>query len=90
VSLLNTLMAMLLLYVSLDRCDPELNHFLISVAYANGESLPISKVIAESLRSQKWKDITYRLLLEPKPSSSDCLTPKLQNFGMRLMEVPRY
>jgi hypothetical protein len=80
--------AMLLLCVSLDRCDPELNNFLISVAHANGESLPISKVLAESLRSEKWKDLISRLLLEPKTSSSDCLTPELQNFGMGLMEVP--
>jgi hypothetical protein len=78
--------AVLLLCVSLDRCDPELNHFLILVAYANGESLPISKVLAESLRSEKWKGLIHKFFLEPANLPA-FLNPELQNFGKQLIEV---
>jgi hypothetical protein len=77
--------AMLLLCVSLDECDPEIINFLISIAHSNDEYLPISKVLAKSLRSQKWKDIIRRLLVEPT-NSSTCLNAKLRKFGIDLME----
>jgi hypothetical protein len=78
--------AMLLLCVSLDRCDFEIIDFLISVAHSNDEYLPISKIIGESLRSQKWKDMIRRILLESSSSSSAHSNPKLKKFGMELME----
>jgi hypothetical protein len=78
--------AMLLLCVSLDQGDPEMINFLISAAQFNDEYLPISKMIAESMQSQKWKDIIHRLLLEPTKSPA-CSNRELQNFGMELLKV---
>lgn len=77
--------AMLLLCVSLDQCDPEIINFLISIAQSNDEYLPIAKMIAESMRSEKWKNLIYKLLLEPTKSPT-CSNLELQNFGMALLK----
>lgn len=84
--------AMLLLCVSLDRCDPEIVSFLISIAYCNDEHIPISREINECQRSQKWRDTIYRILLDPTASGYARLgkvhasrTPELQRLGMELM-----
>jgi hypothetical protein len=57
--------AMLLLCVSLNRCDPEIVSFLISMAYCNNEYWPLSKEIDECQLSQKWRDTIDRILLDP-------------------------
>jgi hypothetical protein len=57
--------AMLLLCVSLNRCDPEIVSFLISMAYCNNEYLPLSEEINECQRSQKWRDTINQILLDP-------------------------
>jgi hypothetical protein len=56
--------AMILLCVSLNRCDPEIVSFLISMAYCNNEYLPLSKEINECQRSQKWQDMIDQILLD--------------------------
>jgi hypothetical protein len=76
--------AMLLLCVSLDRCNPEIVSFLISMAYCNSEYIPISREI-DCQRSQKWRDTISRILLNPTASDSARLNPELQNLGMELM-----
>jgi hypothetical protein len=76
--------ATLLLCVSLGQCDPETINFLISVAHFDNEYLPISKVIAESMESQKWKNIICSLLLKSTKSSA-CVHPDLQTFGTTLI-----
>jgi hypothetical protein len=55
----------LLLCVSLNRCDPEIVSFLISMAYCNHEYIPIFKEINDCQRSQQWRDTIYRILLDP-------------------------
>jgi hypothetical protein len=55
--------AMLLLCVSLNRCNPEIVSFLISMAHHN-EYLPLSKEISECYLSQKWHDMIDRILLD--------------------------
>lgn len=77
--------AMLLLCVSLDRCDPEIISFLISMAYCNHEYIPISKEIDECQLSQKWRDTIYRILLDPTVLNFDRSNPDLQSLGMDLM-----
>jgi hypothetical protein len=78
--------AMLLLCVSLDWDKPEMVSFLISVAYSNDEYLPISKVISESLRSQKWKNLIREILLDPTAPQFAQSNSKLQKFGIMLTE----
>jgi hypothetical protein len=56
--------AILLLCVSMNRCDPEIVSFLISMAYCNNECLPLSEEINECQRSQKWRDTINRILLD--------------------------
>jgi hypothetical protein len=77
--------AMLLLYVSLERCDPEVVSFLIAVARANDKYIPISKILNESQRSQKWKDTIHRMLLAPTAPQYTRSNPKLRRFGMELI-----
>jgi hypothetical protein len=80
--------AMLLLCVSLDRCNPEIVSFLISMAYCNHEYIPISREIARCQLSQKWRDTIYRILLDPTASDYARLSPELQSLGMELMGDP--
>jgi hypothetical protein len=77
--------AMLLLYVSLDRCNPEIVNFLISMAYCNYEYIPIFKEIDDCQLSQKWRDTIYRILLDPTASDYARLNPELQSLGMELI-----
>jgi hypothetical protein len=93
--------AMLLLCVSLDRCNPEIMSFLISIAYCNHEYIPIFKEINDCQLSQKWRDTIYRILLDPMAPDdarsgrayavhNDRLSPtrsnpELQSLGMELM-----
>jgi hypothetical protein len=85
--------AMLLLCVSLDRCNPEIVSFLISMAYCNHEYIPISKEIAECQLSQKWRDTIHRILLDPtapdyaRSGKAYALrsNPELQHLGMEIM-----
>jgi hypothetical protein len=93
-------LAMLLLCVSLDRCNSEIVSFLISMAYCNHEYIPISKEI-DCQRSQKWRDAIYRILLDPTApdyarlgkahasvqadASQTRSNPELQRLGMELM-----
>ncbi len=76
--------AMLLLCVSLDRCDSEVVSFLISMAYCNHEYIPISKEI-ECQRSKKWQDRIYRILLAPTASDYARVNLDLQSLGRELM-----
>jgi hypothetical protein len=84
--------AMLLLCVSLDRCNPEIVSFLISMAYCNSEYMPISREIDCQL-SQKWRDTIHRILLDPTIPDSDRSgkahalrsNPDLQRLGMEIM-----
>jgi hypothetical protein len=62
--------AMLLLCVSLNRCNPEIVSFLISMAYCNNEYRPLSKEIDECQLSQKWRDTIDRILLDS--TAPDC------------------
>jgi hypothetical protein len=77
--------AMLLLCVSLDRCDPEVVSFLIAVAHTNDEYIPISKILNESLRSQEWKDTIHCILLDSTASQYTRSNPELRKFGMELI-----
>jgi hypothetical protein len=76
---------MLLLCVSLDRCSPEIIRFLISVAHTYDESIPISKILNESLRSQKWKDIIRSMLLDTTAPQYSRSNPELRKFGIELI-----
>jgi hypothetical protein len=84
--------AMLLLCVSLDRCNSEIVSFLISMAYCNSEYIPISREI-ECQLSQKWRDKIDHILLDPTIPDSDRsgkvhaarTYPDLQSLGMELM-----
>jgi hypothetical protein len=76
--------AMLLLCVSLDRCEPELVNFLIFMAYCNSEYIPISREIDCQL-SQKWRDKIDRILLNPMASSYARSNSDLQNLGRELI-----
>jgi hypothetical protein len=58
--------AMLLLCISLDQCDPEIVSFLILIAYCNHEYIPIFKEINDCQLSQKWQDTINRILLDPR------------------------
>jgi hypothetical protein len=77
--------AMLLLCVSLDRCDPDVVSFLIAVARTNDEYLPIAKILKESLRSQKWKDTIHCMLLDPTTPQYIRSNLELKRFGMELI-----
>jgi hypothetical protein len=85
--------AMLLLCVSLDRCEPGIVRFLISMAHCNSEYIPISKEINDCQLSQKWRDKIDQILLDPMASSYARLgkahasrsNPELQNLGRELM-----
>jgi hypothetical protein len=77
--------AMLLLCVSLNRCDPEIVSFLISMAYCNNEYLPLSKEIDECQLSQKWRDMIDRILLDPTVLNYAQLNTDLQSLGIELM-----
>jgi hypothetical protein len=85
--------AMLLLCVSLDRCNLEIISFLISIAYCNHEYIPISKEINDCQRSQKWRDTIDRILLDPT-AQNDTRSSKypawrsssaIQSLGLELM-----
>jgi hypothetical protein len=76
--------AMLLLCVSLDRCNSEIVIFLISMAYCNSKYIPISREIDCQL-SQKWRDKIDRILLDPMASDYARSNPELHNLGMELM-----
>jgi hypothetical protein len=69
----------------LDRCDPEVVSFLIAIARTNDEYLPISKILNESQRSQKWKDTIHRMLLAPTATQYTRSNPEIRKFGMELM-----
>jgi hypothetical protein len=77
--------AILLLCVSLDRCEPKIISFLISMAYCNSEYIPIAKEINDCQLSQKWRDKIDRILLAPTASSYARSNPDLQNLGVELM-----
>lgn len=77
--------AILLLCVSLDQCDPEVVSFLIAVARANDEYLPISKILNESQLSQKWKDTIHRMLLDPTVPPYIRSDPEIRRFSMELI-----
>jgi hypothetical protein len=85
--------AMLLLCVSLDRCNPEIISFLILIAYCDREYIPISKEINNCQLSQKWRDTIYRILLDPTASddarsvgaSAWRSNPAIQSLGLELM-----
>jgi hypothetical protein len=79
--------AMLLLCVSLDRCNSEIVSLLISMACCNSEYIPISREIDCQL-SQKWRDKIDRILLNPMASDYAQLNPELQSLGMELMGDP--
>jgi hypothetical protein len=85
--------AMLLLCISLDRCNSEIIIFLISIAYCNCEYIPIFKEINDCQLSQKWRDTIDRILLDPTApddtrtiGASACRSnPDLQNLGLEIM-----
>jgi hypothetical protein len=56
--------AILLLCVSLNRCNHEIVSFLISMTCCNNEYWPLSKTINECQLSQKWLDMIDRILLD--------------------------
>jgi hypothetical protein len=84
---------MLLLCVSLDRCNPEIISFLISIAYCDREYIPIFKEINDCQLSHKWRDTIYRILLDPTvPDDARSIgasawrsSPGLQNLGLEIM-----
>lgn len=87
--------AILLLSVSLDRCNPEIVNFLISMAYCEHEYVPISQEIGNDRcqLSQKWRDTIDRILFNPTVLNDDQLgkanawrsNPAIQSLGMELM-----
>jgi hypothetical protein len=76
--------AMLLLCVSVDRCDPEVVSFLIAIARTNDEYLPISKILNDSLRSQKWKDTIHSMLLDSTAPQYARSNSELRRLGKEL------
>ena len=81
--------AMLLLCVLLDRCNPEIISFLISMAYCDREYIPISREI-DCQRSQKWRDKIYQTLLAPTASDYALTHLELQKLGRELMGDAAY
>jgi hypothetical protein len=77
--------AMLLLCVSLNRCDTELVNFLITMAYCNSEYIPIFKEINEGQLSQKWRDKISQILLDPAAPEWVRSNPALQSLGIEIM-----
>jgi hypothetical protein len=93
--------AMLLLCASLDRGDPEIVSFLISIAYCNHEYIPIFKEINDCQLSQEWRDTIHRIFLDPtapdntRSGKDDAVhnnklsptqsNPELQHLVMELM-----
>jgi hypothetical protein len=85
--------AMLLSCISLDRCNPEIVSFLISMAYCNREYIPISQEIDSCQLSQKWRNTIYRILLDPTVLNNDRAVrtydwrsnPDLQKLAKELM-----
>jgi hypothetical protein len=80
--------AMLLLCVSLNRCDSEVISLLISMAYCNHEHIPIFREIDECQLSQKWRDTIDLILLAPMASDYTRTNPDLRNLGMELIGSP--
>jgi hypothetical protein len=84
---------MLLLCVSLDRCNPEIISFLISIVYCDREYIPIFKEINDCQLSQKWRDTIYQILLDPMaPDDARSIgasvwrsNPELQKLGLEIM-----
>ena len=77
--------AMLLLCVSLNRCDSELVSFLLSMANCNSEHIPIFREINEGQLSHKWRDKIFQILLNPAASDYARSNPALQSLGIELM-----
>jgi hypothetical protein len=77
--------AMLLLCVSLDRCNPKTISLLISTAYCDHECIPVFREINECQRSQKWWDRIYQILLAPTVSDYARTHPELQSLARELM-----
>ncbi len=78
--------AMLLLCVSLNRCNPEIMSFLISIARCDDEYvIPVFREINECQRSQKWRDRIYQILLAPTASDYALTHPELQSLAKELI-----
>jgi hypothetical protein len=77
--------AMLLLCVSLNRCNPEIASFLIVIAHCNDEGFSISREIDECQRSQKWRDLIDRILLAPTASDYARTYPALQSLAREMI-----
>ncbi len=76
--------ALLLLCISLDRREPEVVSFLISMAYCNSEYISISREIDGQLL-YKWRDQIDRILLNPITASYVQSHPDLQKLAMELI-----
>ncbi|MEI8380032.1 MAG: hypothetical protein WCJ09_07890 [Planctomycetota bacterium] len=70
--------AVLLLSVLLNKCDPQITRDLI--AAANFEVIAFSQLFDDCLLSQKWKDATRRILCESVAASED-----VRRFGTLLL-----
>jgi hypothetical protein len=79
--------AILLLCVSLDRCNDELVRFLISMAYYDRGCWPISREI-DGQRTQKWRDTIDRILFAPTAPVAVRENLAIQKLAMELMDDP--
>jgi hypothetical protein len=77
--------AMLLLCVSLDRCNSEIISFLISIACCNHEYIPIFNEIDNCQLSQKWRDKIHQILLDPTALDNARSNLDIQNLGLEIM-----
>jgi hypothetical protein len=62
--------AMILLCVSLNRCDHEVISFLIHMAYYNHDYLPVYQEINNCQLSRQWRSKIYQILLNPRESDN--------------------
>lgn len=71
--------AILLLCLFLDRCDPDVVTFLITSAHSS-ECPPIARLINSGEIEQKWKDIIHKFFIEPMTMYSIQSNPELEKF----------
>jgi hypothetical protein len=70
--------AILLLSVSLGKCDPQTAQFLISSA--SSDEVALSELFGQCQKAQTWNDVTRRILIESTAPNND-----LQQFGNALV-----
>ena len=74
--------ALLLLSASINKYDPELLDLAINCTLA--DESPISNLFHQSLKSNVWRSVTNRMLVEP-PTASAVRLAAFREFGVALI-----